>query len=184
MKWSELIKIAIEHGWRLKRHGKKHDIYYHPDKSYFIEMERHESQEVIIDMKKIIALIEKGEDGLFGVHAPELENVIIGSGETVEEAKEDFMDGYNEMIETYIDDGKSVPEELKNVEFEYRYDISAFYNAHPYLNVSKLAKHMHINASLMRQYKHGQYISEEQILRIQDGIRMVGKELSTITLVR
>ena len=71
-------------------------------------------------MKKVIALIEKGDDGLFGVHAPELENVIIGSGETVDEAKEDFLEGYHEMVETYIDDGKPVPEELKNVEFEYR----------------------------------------------------------------
>lgn len=135
-------------------------------------------------MKEVIALIEKGEDGLFGVHAPELENVIIGSGETVDEAKEDFLEGYQEMVETYIDDGKPVPVELKDVEFEYRYDISAFYNAHPYLNVSKLAKRLNINSSLMRQYKHGQYISEEQVLRIQDGIRSVGRELSTITLVK
>ena len=135
-------------------------------------------------MKKIIALIEKGDDGFYGIHAPELENVIIGSGKTVDEAKEDFLEGYTEMLETYNYDGKTVPEELKDIEFEYRYDISAFYNAHPYLNVSKLAKYMHINASLMRQYKQGQYISEEQILRIQDGIRSVGRELSTITLLK
>lgn len=135
-------------------------------------------------MKKVIALIEKGDEGLFGVHAPELENVIIGSGETVNDAKEDFLDGYREMVETYIDDGLQVPEELKDVEFEYRYDISAFYNAHPYLNVSKLAKRININSSLMRQYKQGQYISEEQVLRIQDGIRAVGRELSVITLLK
>ncbi|MDY6436389.1 MAG: type II toxin-antitoxin system HicB family antitoxin [Bacteroidales bacterium] len=135
-------------------------------------------------MKKVIALIEKGEDGLFGVHAPELKNVIIGSGETVEEAKEDFLEGYREMVETYIDDGKPVPGELKDIEFDYRYDISAFYNAHPYLNVSKLAERLNINSSLMRQYKQGQYISEEQVLRIQDGIRSVGQELSSVTLVK
>jgi len=46
MKWGELIRIAIDNGWRLKRHGKRHDIYYHPEKSFFIEVERHESQEV------------------------------------------------------------------------------------------------------------------------------------------
>ena len=135
-------------------------------------------------MKKVIALIEKGEDGLFGVHAPELKNVIIGSGETFEEAKKDFLEGYQEMVDTYIDDRLQVPEELKDVEFDYRYDISAFYNAHPYLNVSKLAKRLNINSSLMRQYKQGQYISEEQVLRIQDGIRSVGQELSSVTLVK
>lgn len=62
--------------------------------------------------------------------------------------------------------------------------LSAFYNAHPYLNVSKLAEHLHVNASLMRQYKHGQYISEEQVMRIQEGIRSVGRELATTTLVK
>lgn len=135
-------------------------------------------------MKKVIVLIEKGEDGFYGVHAPELENVIIGSGKTVADAKEDFLEGYHEMIETYIDDEIPLPTELKDIEFEYRYDISAFYNSHPYINVSKLANHININASLMRQYKSGHYISEEQVLRIQEGIRSIGRELATVTLLK
>ena len=135
-------------------------------------------------MKKITALIEKGDDGIFGIHAPKLENVIIGSGKTVDEAKKDFLDGYQEMLETYIDDGLPVPKELRGIKFEFRYDISAFYNAHPYINASKLAEYLNINTSLMRQYKLGQYISEEQLLKIQDGIRSVGQELSTITLIK
>lgn len=94
------------------------------------------------------------------------------------------MEGYNEMLETYIGEGLPVPDELKNIRFDFRYDISAFYNAHPYLNASKLAKYLNINASLMRQYKRGQYISEEQLLKIQNGIRLVGKELSTIVLLK
>lgn len=135
-------------------------------------------------MKKVIAIIERGEDGTYGIHAPQLENVIIGEGETVAEAKEDFLNSYNEMAESYIDDGAPVPEELRDIEFEYRYDISAFYDAHPYLNVSKLAEHMNINASLMRQYRQGQYISEEQVMKIQEGIRSVGRELAGTTLVK
>lgn len=135
-------------------------------------------------MKKVIAIIEKGEDGLYGIHAPGLENVIIGSGNTVAKAKKDFENSYNEMVECYIDDHRPVPEELCDIEFEYRYDISAFYNAHPYLNVSKLAEHLHVNASLMRQYKRGQYISEDQVLRIQEGIRSVGRELAGTILVK
>lgn len=135
-------------------------------------------------MKKVIAIIEKGDDGLYGIHAPELENVIIGCGDTVAEAKIDFENSYQEMVECYIDDRRPVPEELCDIEFEYRYDISAFYNAHPYLNVSKLAEHLHVNASLMRQYKRGQYISEDQVLRIQEGIRSVGRELASIILLK
>ena len=135
-------------------------------------------------MKKLTAIIEKGEDGSYSIHAPELENVIIGEGDTVVEAKADFANSYAEMVEVYIDDSKPVPDELRDVEFEYRYDLSAFYDAHPYLNVSKLAEHMHINASLMRQYRRGQYISEEQVMRIQEGIRSIGRELAATTLVK
>lgn len=46
MKWNELKRIAISKGWRLSHHGKKHDVYYHPDKTYIIEFERHGSEEV------------------------------------------------------------------------------------------------------------------------------------------
>ena len=135
-------------------------------------------------MKKVVVIIEKGEDGTYGVYSPELENVIIGSGDNVAEAKEDFVNSYNEVLEFYIDEKRPIPEELKDIEFEYRYDLSAFYNAHPYLNVSKLAEHLHVNASLMRQYRRGQYISEEQVMRIQEGIRSVGRELANTVLVK
>lgn len=135
-------------------------------------------------MKKVIAIIEKGEDGTYGVHSPELENVIIGSGNNVAEAKKDFENSFNEVVELFVEEKQPVPEELRDIEFEYRYDLSAFYNAHPYLNVSKLAEHLHVNASLMRQYRRGQYISEEQVMRIQEGIRSVGRELATTILVK
>ena len=74
-------------------------------------------------MKKVIAIIEKGEDGTYGVYSPELENVIIGGGDNVAEAKEDFENSYNEMVECYVDEKRSVPEELKDIEFVYQYDL-------------------------------------------------------------
>ena len=135
-------------------------------------------------MKKIVAIIEKGEDGSYGIHSPKLKNFFFGEGETVVEAKEDYLNSYQEMIESYVNWGKPIPEELQNIEFVYQYDISAFSDAHPYLNVSKLAEHIHLNKSLMRQYKRGQYISERQVLRIQEGIRSIGRELAGITLIK
>lgn len=135
-------------------------------------------------MKKIVAIIEKGEDGSYGIHAPKLKNFFFGEGNTVLEAKEVYLNSYKEMLESYTENGKTIPDELQDIEFVYQYDISAFYNAHPYLNVSKLAKHIHVNTSLMRQYKCGQYISEKQVLRIQEGIRSIGRELAGITLIK
>jgi predicted RNA binding protein YcfA (HicA-like mRNA interferase family) len=46
MNWNELKKIAIKKGWLLVRHGKKHDLYYHPNKNYQIQIERHSSKEI------------------------------------------------------------------------------------------------------------------------------------------
>ena len=69
-------------------------------------------------MKKVIVTIERGEDGGYSLYAPDLQNVIIGMGDTVEQAKVDFSAGYRGMVETYQEDGVPVPAELRGVEFE------------------------------------------------------------------
>jgi predicted RNA binding protein YcfA (HicA-like mRNA interferase family) len=46
MKWKELIKIAIERGYELKAHGKKHDIYINKATGERLIVERHGSQEI------------------------------------------------------------------------------------------------------------------------------------------
>lgn len=46
MKWKELIKIAEAHGYRLVKHGKKHDRYYNDATGDMIMVERHGSQEI------------------------------------------------------------------------------------------------------------------------------------------
>ena len=48
MKWGEVEKIAKEKGWRLKRHGSRHDVYDHPDKTKdnILYIARHPSKEV------------------------------------------------------------------------------------------------------------------------------------------
>lgn len=133
---------------------------------------------------KTIAIIERGKDGSFGIYTPNLQSTISGNGSTLDEAKTDFKEAYNEVLETYSKLGKSVPAELKDLDFEYHYDLGAFYEAHPYLNVSQVAKYIGINDTLMRQYRRGQYISEAQVARIQDGIHRIGQELSRAVLIR
>lgn len=133
---------------------------------------------------KTIAIIERGNDGSFGIYTPNLQNTISGNGSTLAEAKADFEEAYSEILETYAELGKPIPAELVDLDFEYHYDLGAFYEAHPYLNVSQVAKYIGINDTLMRQYRRGQYISEMQISRIQEGIHEIGRELSGTILVR
>jgi len=135
-------------------------------------------------MKTTTALIEKGRDGLFSIFTPDLSHTIIGSGKTVAEAKVDFMQSFSEMQASYTETEREIPEELTDIQFEYKYDLASLFNYYKWINVSKFAELAGINASLMRQYKTGgQYISESQIAKIETALRNAGKEIATISLV-
>lgn len=71
-------------------------------------------------MKKVTAIIEKGRDGSYSIYTPTLQNNIIGEGNSVAKAKADFLIGYQEMIDTYKEDGKPIPKELQDIEFSYK----------------------------------------------------------------
>lgn len=132
---------------------------------------------------KTTALIEKGKDGSFTIFTPDIKSTIIGEGDTVFEAKADFENTVKEVLETYEDTGEPIPEELKNITFEYKYDLPSFLNCYNYLNMTKLADKAGVNPSLMRQYKRGQYVSEKQASKIQEAIHKIGRELLAVRLV-
>ena len=132
---------------------------------------------------KTTALIEKGKDGTFGIFTPDIDHVIIGDGVTVAEAKADFENSVAEMIASYTDNGEELPEELRDIEFEYKYDIASVFNYLDFINVSKFARWAGINATLMRQYKAGNtYISEKQMYKIEQALHNIGRELIAISL--
>jgi len=72
------------------------------------------------------ALIEKGNDGTFGIFTPDINHTIIGEGNTVEEAKADFKNSVKEMILSYMETGRELPHELKDIQFVYKYDSSVY----------------------------------------------------------
>jgi predicted RNase H-like HicB family nuclease len=128
---------------------------------------------------KTTALIETGPDGGFDIVLMDLEHhVIFGDGDTVKEAKEDLLNSYQEILDVYKEEGKPVPEELKDLEFEYKYDIASFFDEFNWINISALAKVLGMNKSLLHQYKKGNtYISHEQMKRIEKGVHELGKKL-------
>jgi len=129
------------------------------------------------------ALIERGKDGSFGIFTPDINHTIIGDGDTVEEAKADFENSVHEMILSYTETGRAIPEELKDIQFVYKYDIASMFDYYNWINVSKFARKAGINPSLMRQYKMGKtYISENQIGKIENTLHSLGNELAAIKL--
>ena len=131
---------------------------------------------------RTIALIEKGKDGTFGIYTPDLEHTIIGEGRSVEEAKMDFENSVKEMLASYTD--RSMPEELKGLEFQFKYDLSSLFDYFKFVNVTQFAKIAGISSSLMRQYKAGNtYVSEKQVGKIEKALHKIGNELSDVKLI-
>ena len=132
---------------------------------------------------KRIALIEKGADGRYGIFTPDLESTIVGDGASVREAKADFENSLHEILQAYKDADEALPEELNDIEFEYKFDIASLFDYFDFINVSKFAKRAGINPGLMRQYKScGTYISEKQAHKIEIALKEIGAELSAISL--
>jgi predicted RNase H-like HicB family nuclease len=133
---------------------------------------------------KTIALIEKGKDGSFGIFTPDLQHTIIGQGTTVADAKIDFENSMKEMIASYTEQKNEIPNELQKMQFEYKYDLASLFDQYDFINVSKFAHMAGINASLMRQYKSGnQYISENQLSKIEETIHKIAREMAAIKLI-
>ena len=128
---------------------------------------------------KTTALIETGPDGGFDIVLMDLEHhVIFGDGDTVKEAKADLLNSIKEVIASYTEEGMPIPEELRDLELDYKYDIASFFNEFDWINISALAKVLGMNRSLLYQYKKGDtYISHEQMKRIEKGVHELGKKL-------
>lgn len=133
---------------------------------------------------KTVALIEKGKDGKYGIYTPDLESTILGSGSTVAEAMTDFEQSLIEIRSAFEETGEPLPEELQDVEFEYRYDIASVFDYYDYINTTRFAIKAGMNASLLRQYKSGgTYISEKQALIIESALHRCGEELMSLSLL-
>lgn len=128
--------------------------------------------------------IEKQNDGTYiAYNTGDEKFVIIGTGETVSEAKEDFFNSIEESMEVYEGSGIPIPDELKSNPV-FHFDLSSLFEYFNMINVSAFARAIGINAALMRQYRKGDtYISDAQLSKIENGIHSLGNELSALKLV-
>jgi predicted RNase H-like HicB family nuclease len=137
-------------------------------------------------MLKIIAVVEKGKDGLFSVYVIEglSEVALNGQGDSVHEAIEDMHIALEECRHLYIEEGNPAEGELfDEIQFEYKYDIASLFDFFDELNVSSFARKIGMNESLLRKYRTGQaFASEKQLKKIETGLHELGKELCSAHL--
>lgn len=128
--------------------------------------------------------IEKQSNGSYVAYNTTGEKVqLIGTGDTVKEAKEDFFNSIEEVKDSYIDLGDEMPVCLSE-EIEFSFDMSSLFEYYSMFNVSALGRYLGINDSLMRQYRQGATpISDKQLEKIEAGIHRLGTELAALRLV-
>lgn len=114
-------------------------------------------------MKKITAIIEKASDGGYGIYAEGVGVPLFSGGLTEREARDDFEALVHEQAEYMKEQTGKYPDWYdKDVKIDYHYDMSGFFMAFPFINVSEFAKNLGINPSLMRKYKSGLAKAGEQ----------------------
>lgn len=130
-------------------------------------------------MKKVKAFIEKGNDNTYSVYVDLDDNTlnygIHGTGETVQEAVDDFKNSYIEMKEFYVGQKKK----FVVAEFEFVYDTASFlayYNK--YLSLSGLEKLTGVNQGQLSHYLTGhRKPGAKTVEKIQTRLQEFGKEL-------
>lgn len=133
---------------------------------------------------KTTAIVEMWDDKTISIYVPEFDGFSLnGQGKTVDEAKESLrlaLEDYKTML---AEIGKDVPDTLRSIDFEYKYDIASFFECFKFISVSTFAKYAGINPSLMRQYKQRiAFASEAQKAKIEQAIHKAGKELISVQL--
>lgn len=125
---------------------------------------------------QVTAIIEKNSDGKYSCSIEQrLGNYgIAGYGDTVDEAKSDMLECYDEMKEINAERNIETPE----LDFLYKYDIQSFFNYFNFFNVTKIAEKAGINPSLLRQYASGAaFASEKQYQKLRLAIDTIKSDL-------
>ena len=132
-------------------------------------------------MKRITAIIEKASDGGYGIYA-EGNLPLFSGGLTEQEARCEFEALVHEQAEYMKERQGEYPDWYsEDIQIDYRYDMSGFFLAFPFINVSEFAKTVDINPSLMRKYKSGiAKAGEKQKDLIQQKFDDIVSRLSTV----
>jgi predicted RNase H-like HicB family nuclease len=132
---------------------------------------------------KVTVIIEQNSKGHYSAYISD-ERVkfgILGEGNTAEETIKDFKIGYEDMKETYLNEGK----EFTELEFDFKYDTASFLSS--YSNVMSLAGLSHItglNQGLLSHYVTGRKKPrKETILKIKHSVNEFGRKLSLVDFI-
>lgn len=135
-------------------------------------------------MKKVRVLIERGDDGTYGVYMPDgtgLSWSASGEGESFEAAINDFMAAYEDVKNYFAEAGKP----FEGVAFEFSYDVPSILNYYKgVLTLAGLGRITGINQQQLSQYASGRRRPSKKTSRkIEQALHRLGAELSALRLL-
>ena len=129
-------------------------------------------------MKEIEVFVEKHSDGTYWGTTQNFVGVVSSYGETMEELQRSLEEAFADNVAIAKELGEDYANDYDNVSFVYKMDLSSFFDLIPEIKISSIAKKAGLNESLVRQYKNGiATASQEQTLKIQNAVHLLGKEL-------
>ena len=136
-------------------------------------------------MVNVKAFIERGKDGTYGVYIDLNENRlnygIIGDGNTVREAIEDFYGCYEDMRNSFEKDHQHFQE----AEFEFQYDTASFLGYYTnYFSLAGLSRLTGIHQGQLSHYVNGtRHPSKQTIQKIDTCIHRFANQLTRVQFV-
>lgn len=132
---------------------------------------------------KVRAIIETGENLDFDIYTDDesLGFMLLGQGDTIEEAKADLEKSKEAMKKVYAKEGGSF--DFDSLEFEYVFDTVSFLKYSPF-TLTSLSKATGINRKQLSHYVTGyRKPSARTIQRIQSGVTRFAETFSHAVLV-
>ena len=132
---------------------------------------------------KVKVIIERGNDGSYGAYIGS-NNVsfgVIGDGKTVQDAKNDFLNSYEEMKDYYAENNKNFTE----CEFQFQFDIASFLAYYgSILSLAGMERLTGVNQGQLSHYVTGhRKPSKKTIEKIETKLHEFGKELNQVEFV-
>ncbi|RDC63320.1 helix-turn-helix domain-containing protein [Adhaeribacter pallidiroseus] len=133
---------------------------------------------------KITVIIEKNESELWA----RIEDIGDFMPLTVGETTKEVVTNLILLIEDYIQhegaaDAAWNQFNVKELKFEFTYDVQAFFQEFNFLKQSKIAELAGLNSSLVRQYASGlKHPSADQVRKIEEAIHKLATALKNVNI--
>ena len=133
--------------------------------------------------KQVTAIIEKGTGNRYSIYITDkvYPYGIIGTGETVKDAMDDFNAGYLEMKDYVLSTGESFEE----TSFVFKYDVPSFLQDFAFaFSLAGLERITGVNQKQLGHYISGyRKPSEKTVRKIESSIHAFSKQLEEVRFV-